>query len=568
MSTSEKAFEAIPEQKQKRDWLPYAVAGLSIFVLFAFLVFPILKTMLFSFVKTGAGLSFANLTFENFSQFWESRLYRSSFWNSMVVSTITTLVAAVFAIPAAYAVTRVAIPFRNFILALSVIPIISPPFVGAYSWVILLGKQGIITRYIESWFGIELPSVYGPFGIILALSLHYFPFIFLIAQGALAASDPYIEESAEVMGASRFRILRTITFPLVLPALGAGGIIVFVKALGNFGVPAILGGNYYVLPTLIYLQVHGHFNLNAASAIALVNVVLTLIALYALAHVNKKGQYVTVTGGSRRSKQLTGLWPQIFANAYVWLLLLIALLPQFIVIFASFAEEWAGSLFPLKYGLGNYRHVLEDVTAPFLNSIYLAGAATILAAIFGTLTAYVAVRKTFIAKWSLDLTIMLPFVLPAVVTGVAFLTAFNDGWLVLTGTATILIMAYFVRRVAYIFRTVTAALTQIDTKLEEASTMCGATWGTTMRKVTVPLVIPGLLAGVILVFTTLVTDMNVTILLYSAEWRTIAIAIFERLTDEEFLAASAIGSISIIMILILVFSASKIVGKSMAEMFR
>jgi iron(III) transport system permease protein len=288
----------------------------------------------------------------------------------------------------------------------------------------------------------------------------------------------------------------------------------------------------------------------------------------ALAHVNKKGQYVTVTGGSRRSKQLTGMWPQIFANTYVWLLLLVALLPQIVVIFASFAEEWAGSMFPLKYGLGNYKHVLEDVTEPFLNSIYLAGAATIIAAIFGTLTAYTAVRKTFLARWSLDLTIMLPFVLPAVVTGVAFLTAFNEGWLVLTGTATILIMAYFVRRVAYIFRTVTAALTQIDTKLEEASSICGATWGTTMRKITIPLVIPGLLAGVILVFTTLVTDMNVTILLYSAEWRTIAIAIFERLTDEEFLAASAIGSISIIMILILVFSASKIVGKSMAEMFR
>jgi iron(III) transport system permease protein len=413
-----------------------------------------------------------------------------------------------------------------------------------------------------------LPSVYGPFGIILALSLHYFPYVFLIVQGALAASDPFIEESAEVMGASRLRILRTITFPLVLPAVGAGAIIVFVKALGNFGVPAILGGNYFVLPTLIYLQVHGYFNLNAASAIALVNVVLTLVALFALARVNRMGQYVTVTGGSRRSKQLTTPGARMFGNVYVWGLLAVALLPQAMIIFTSFAEQWAGTLFPLRYGLDNYRYVLSDVTMPIYNSMILAAVATFMCAVFGTLTAYTAVRRTFMAKWSLDMTIMLPFVLPAVVTGVAFLSAFNDGWLVLTGSATILVMAYFVRRLAYMFRTVTAALTQIDSKLEEASTICGARWSWTMRKITVPLVVPGLLAGTILVFTTLLTEMNVTILLYSARWRTISVAIFERLTGEEYLAASTIGSIAIVMILVMVFAASKLVGKSMAEMFR
>jgi iron(III) transport system permease protein len=554
--------------KTGRDWLPYAVAGLTILVLFTFLLFPIGKTMLLSFVPKDAEIAIANLTFANFEKFFGAALYRNAFWHSMVVASLTTIVATALALPAAYAVTRISMPLRSVILALSVVPIISPPFVGAYSWILLLGRSGIITHYVNDLFGIQLPSVYGPFGIILALSLHYFPYVFLIVQGALAASDPFIEESAEVMGASRLRILRTITFPLVLPAVGAGAIIVFVKALGNFGVPAILGGNYFVLPTLIYLQVHGYFNLNAASAIALVNVVLTLVALFALARVNRMGQYVTVTGGSRRSKQLTTPGARMFGNVYVWGLLAVALLPQAMIIFTSFAEQWAGTLFPLRYGLDNYRYVLSDVTMPIYNSMILAAVATFMCAVFGTLTAYTAVRRTFMAKWSLDMTIMLPFVLPAVGTGVAFLSAFNDGWLVLTGSATILVMAYFVRRLAYMFRTVTAALTQIDSKLEEASTICGARWDWTMRKVTFPLVVPGLLAGTILVFTTLLTEMNVTILLYSARWRTISVAIFERLTGEEYLAASTIGSIAIVMILVMVFAASKLVGKSMAEMFR
>jgi iron(III) transport system permease protein len=163
---------------------------------------------------------------------------------------------------------------------------------------------------------------------------------------------------------------------------------------------------------------------------------------------------------------------------------------------------------------------------------------------------------------------MLPFVLPGIVTGVAFLTTFNSGYIILTGTAAILVLAYFIRRLAYTFRSISAAISQLDNKMEEASKILGATWGTTMRKVTVPLVAPGILAGAILVFSTLITEMSITIMLYSARWKTISIAIFERLTGEEVYAACAIGSIAILLTLILVFTSSRIIGKSMAEMFQ
>lgn len=549
------------------DWLPFAMGGLTIFILGAFLVYPIGKTLLHSFIPNGEALSVANLSSVNFERFFSSASYQNAFRNSLFVSLLTTVIAVLIALPAAFAVARISMPFRGAIVALSVIPLISPPFIGAYSWVMLLGRSGIVTHYLHTWFGVELPSIYGAFGIILALSLSYFPYVFLIVQGALAASDPYIEESAEVMGASRWRILRTITFPLVAPAVAAGAIIVFIKALGNFGVPAILGGEFYVLPTLIYFQIHGFFNLNGASAIAMVNVGLTLVAILFLTRVNKRRRFVTVTSVTRRSKQMKNRGARIFANLYCWILLFSALIPQMMVIFSSFAEQWAATLFPVSYGLVNYRLALTSLT-PLTNSLILAGTATILCVVFGTLASYASIRGRFAGKWALDLTIMLPFVLPGIVTGVAYLTTFNDGIIVLSGTATILILAYFVRRIAYTFRTVTAAMSQLDSKLEEASTVCGATWAMTMRKVIIPLTAPGIIAGAIIVFATLISEMSVTILLYSAKWKTISIAIFELVIADELLEASAIGSVAIVLTLALVFLASRLLGKSMAELFR
>ena len=553
---------------RKIDLLPYVVGLLTIFVLFVFMIYPILKTTMASFVENGQELALSNLTLVNFKKFLEGATFTKALWHSIVVGILTSVVSAALALPAAYVVARVSIPFRNFILALMVIPIIAPPFIGAYSWITLLGRRGIITHFLDSWFGIEMPSLYGLFGIVVALSLHYFPYIFLFVQGALAASDPYIEESAHLMGARRSWIIRTITLPLVLPTIAAGTLIVLAKALGNFGVPAILGGEYYVLPTLIYYQIHGFFNLNAASAIALVNVLITLMAILLLGWINRKRRFITITSVTRRSKQHTGLGAQILANCYIWLLLLFALLPQIVIVFSSFAERWGGSLLPTQYGFANYLTVWEETSRPIFNSLILASAATLMCVVFGSLAAYTSVRRKFFGKWALDLTIMLPFIIPGIVTGVAFLTTFNTGPLVLAGTAMIIVLAYFTRRIAYIFRSVSASIAQVDNKIEEASTICGASWGWTVRKVTVPLIAPGILAGSILVFSTLITEMSVTIILYSARWKTISISIFEQLTNDDVLEASTVGAIAIVMTLILVFSAAKLIGKSMSDMFR
>jgi len=568
VTTKSVALPPTKPRRAKRDLFPVFVGLITGAVLVLLLVYPIGKALLSSFVQQGDALAIENLTLANFGRFITSPLYKSALLNSIVVALATTALATLLALPAAYAMARVKMPFKNLLMSLSVIPLIAPPFIGAYSWVLLLGRRGIVTVFLQENLGITLPSIFGPFGIILALSLSYFPFVFLIVQGALAAADPYIEESAAIAGAKGWRILRTITFPLVAPSIASGALVVFIRALGNVGVPSVLGGDYYVLPTLILFQVEGFFNLNGAAAIAVVNVLLVLAFLLIVRRFSGKKRYVTLTGTTQRSKQNDSLGARVFANAYVWGLMALALVPQAMVVFSSFAERWAGSLLPTRYGLGNYRLILGNVLEPIINSVWLAGVATLLALAFGTLTAYVSLRRRFPGKWLLDLTIMLPFVLPGIVTGVAYLTTFNSGPIVLTGTAVLLVFGYFVRRLAYAFRSVSASIGQVDPQLEEASTICGATWGRTMRRVTLPLIAPGMLAGGILVFSTLIGELSVTIMLFSGKTKTVSIAIFEYLTSHRIAPASAMGTVVIVITLLLVFLASRLLGKSMAEMFR
>jgi iron(III) transport system permease protein len=552
---------------RRRDPVALLVGAIAIAIAAVFLAYPLVNGLLLAFLRNGDAASLGNLTFANFERFFVSGSYKRAFLNSILTSGAATLLAAALGVPMAFAVARVDIACRPLVLALSVIPLIAPPFIGAYAWVMLLGNNGILTQLMVTYLGIRPPPIYGAWGVAIALALSYLPYLFLVVQGALAAGDPAIEEAARMAGASNARIVRTITLPLAAPAIAAGMLVVFIKALGDFGVPSILGGEMQVLPTLIYYQIHGFFNLNAGSAIAIVNVMLTVAGLGLLALVNRKS-VSTLTGSSRGAVRSTGLAARLIANGFIWTVLILALLPQFMVALYSFSLRWGDTLLPSSYGLDNYRDVWAEAFATMGNSVVLSGVATFVCIVFGAITAYATVRGRAMAKWAVDLTIMLPFVLPGLVVGVAYLAAFNDRPLLLTGTAIILILAYFTRRVAFVFRSAAAAVAQIDPKIEEASTVCGASWQHTMRRIVIPLLAPGLLAAAILVFATLIGEISATVLLYSANWKPISIAIYERVLGNELARASALGTICNVATLVLIITASRLAGRSMSEMFR
>lgn len=550
-----------------RDPVALLFGAVAIIIAGVFLVYPLLNGIMIAFLPNGEAATFGNLTLANFEKFFTSGSYGRAFANSVVTSGGATLLAAVLGVPMAFAVARVNIAFRPLVMALSVLPLIAPPFIGAYAWVMILGNNGVVTQLMVSYLGIRPPPIYGVWGVTVALALSYLPYLFLMVQGVLATSDPTVEEAARMAGASNARIVRTITLPLAAPAIAAGMLVVFIKALGDFGVPSILGGEMQVLPTLIYYQIHGFFNLNAGSAIAIVNVMLTVAGLGLLAFFNRKA-VSTLSGSSRGTVRSIRTGHRVFASLYIWGVLLIALLPQLMVALYSLSLTWGDTLLPSRYGFDNYRDVGVEAAITMGNSVVLSGVATIICVLFGAIAAYATVRGRTVAKWAVDLTIMLPFVLPGLVVGVAFLAAFNEPPLLLTGTAAILILAYFTRRVAFVFRSAVTAVTQIDSKIEEASTVCGASWGFTMRRVIVPLLAPGLLAAAILVFATLIGEISATVLLYSANWKPISIAIYERVLGNELPKASALGTICNVATLVLIMTASRLAGRSMSDMFR
>jgi iron(III) transport system permease protein len=546
----------------------HVVLGLALLILLVFIAYPLSKVILNSFIEAGDVLSLENLTLANFSQFYTSSLYKSALLNTLLVGFLCVLFSCLLGIPMAYFVAKTEVPFKVVFLTLGTLPLILPPFVGAYSWVLLFGRQGVINYFLNSLFGIFLPDIYGAPGVIIAMTMSYYPFVFLLTYGALLSADPYIEESAEIMGASRWRVIRTITLPLVIPSIVAGALIVFMRAVGNFGVPAILGGNFYVLPTLIYFQVTGFFNLHTAGAIAMVNVAMVSMAILLSQYVTAKRSHATITGTTQAARISTNKTLKWVGAVFCAGVIFFSLLPHLTVIVTSFTEGWAGTRYPTKFSLENYRRIFLIARTPIRNSLFLATTATLVAVVVGTLLSYINVRKRFRGRWILDLTVMFPFILPGIVVGVAILTGFSSGLIILSGTWMIMVIGFFIRRMPYIFRSTMASLSQIDVAVEDASTIAGATWLTTFRKVTLPLMAPGILAGAVIAFSTLMGELSTTIILYSAKWKTITVAIVEYLFSANIGPAYALGTILIFLVLGAIFLANRILGRRMSQMFR
>jgi iron(III) transport system permease protein len=559
---------AIRERIKAFEFTPYLVLGLALIILVAFIAYPLSKVVFNSFILQGDAPALRNLTLANFSQFSTSTLYRSALLNTLTVGLFCVLFSCLIGIPMAYFIAKTQTPLKTFFLTLGTLPLILPPFVGAYSWILLFGRQGVVNYFLDTAFGITLPDIYGAPGVIIAITMSTYPFIFLLTYGALVSADPYIEESAEIMGASRWRVIRTVTLPLVIPAIVAGALIVFMRSVGNFGVPAILGGNFYVLPTLIHFQVTGFFNLNAAGAIAMVNVVLVAAAILLSQYITAKRSYVTITSTTQAARISSSKVLKWVGTLFCLGVIFFSLLPHITVIFTSFTEGWAGTRYPTKFSFDNYRRIFEIALTPIKNSLFLATTATLIASVIGTLLSYINVRKNLRARWILDLTVMLPFILPGIVVGVAILIGFSSGLLILSGTWMIMVVGFFIRRMPYVFRSTTASLTQIDVAVEEASAITGAPWLTTFRKITLPLMAPGILAGAVISFSTLMGELSTTVILYSARWKTITVAIVEYLFSATIGPAYALGTILIVLVLAAITLANRILGRRMSQMFK
>ncbi len=552
--------------KHRKDLSSHFILGAAVVFVAVFVIYPLLRVILLAFVPNGELIRLANITLVNFGKFFTSSLYMRSLRNSLYISISVVFFTLLIGIPMGYFVARVSMPFKRLILSLSILPIIMPAFVGAFSWVIMLGRKGVLRILIERT-GLVLPPIYGPFGIIFSMTMMYYPFVFLLSEGAFETANPALEENAVIMGARLPRILRTIDLPLILPSIGAAAILVFIRAIDNFGIPAVIGGNTYVLPTLIYFQVSGFWNLHSAAAISIVSILITISALALQKYIVNKRDYETISASRSRMQLYKHPVVKIIANIFCWSILIISLLPQITLFTMSFFKTWNG-MWPRGFTLDNYQKIGNFLSGPISNSLLLATTASLGAAVIGTLVAYLIQRRAVKGRVLLDYAIMLPFILPGIVVAVALLTSFSSGPFVLRGTFLILFISYVIRRSPYVFRSVTAGLTQMDPALEEASIISGATWSYTFRKITFPLIFMTIAAGTILTFATLLKEVSTTILLYSAKTRTLPIAIYDAVNDGNFGLASALSTILFLAVLLVTYGINRYTGKSMAASFK
>ena len=542
----------------QKDFSQLIIFAIPMLFLGVFLLYPMGITFLRAFWKPASfEFKFTGWSLDGFRQFFGTRLYLKSLRNSIVVSVSVTLLTILIGVPMGYCVARVKIPGRKLLLSLGILPIIMPSFVGAYTWVILLGNKGIV-RVALNWLlkplGITIPSIYGMFGMILCMTLTYYPFVFQMAYGAFSGANALLEESAMLMGAGKARIMRTITLPLIIPSLGASALLVFVRAIGNFGIPAVIGGNNYVLPTLISFAYQGDGDINFASSIAVLNVIITGLVLYLQKYVVSRREYETVSATHTDVKLHDSFGAKLIAILICLIVLIFSLLPQLTIIVMSFFKRWTG-LLPAGFTFENYLTIPRKAGKELFNSFFLSIAATLMCAIFGSILAYITERKKPKGATLLDISIMAPFILPGTVVSIALLSAFGgNGLFKMTGTYAILLISYMIRRTPYVYRSVAANLTQLNPSLEEASTISGATWFYTFRRVSVPLILPSIISGSVMTLTTLLQELSTTILLYGPKTRTVPILIYNAVLANNLGQASALSTVLLIIVFIIIYT--------------
>lgn len=362
--------------KRADIWSLVIFAGFAIVIVF--LIYPLFDIFRFSFADKETGA----VSLANWKEFFGRAYYMRAFGHSMVVAVLVTVFSALLGIPLAFFTTRYRIRGSSLLSTLSILALLSPPFIGAYSWITMLGRNGFLRNILIS-AGIRVPQVYGLLGIVLADTLQYYPFISLMLAGSLMTIDRSLEEASENLGARSIRTFFSVTLPLVLPSLTGGALIVFMMSLSNFGTPMIIGGNYLVLPTLAYNLYTSEISERPGMA-ATVSIILMLCASVIIVlqqWLSARRKYASMLVNRPVVKRLKGV-RSLLAHALCYLIVGLSTLPLAVIVFYSFRKT-SGPVFTAGFGLDSYRQIFFDVPKTVANSFVYSFIAVLLIATIG-----------------------------------------------------------------------------------------------------------------------------------------------------------------------------------------
>ena len=514
------------------------ITAFAILVFGLFLIYPLFSLFLSAFQDADTG----NWTLKNFSYFFERKYYYQSLVNSFAVTTCVTVLAVIIGTALAYFMSLYRIRFKNLVEISIIISLLSPPFIGAYSWILIGGRNGMLTNFLAK-FGIDFPSIYGFGGILLVLTLKLYPFIYLYVAGALKNIDSALVEAAESLGCSGIRKVVTIILPLITPTILAGALMVFMNAMADFGTPMLIGEGFNVMPVMIYSEfineVGAQANFAAAMAAMLVLITSTIFMLQKYI-VNRK----SFTMSSLRPlavKKLGGA-KNILVHAGIYALVGLSLIPQLVVIYTSFLKT-SGSVFKPGFSLDSYRTIFNTLGTAITNTYLFSTAAMIIIVFLGMTVAYLTTRRKSFLTEIIDTLSMFPYIIPGSVLGITLLLAFNEKPLLLAGTAFIIIISLVIRRLPYTLRSSSAILYQLSPSLEEASISLGASPLKTFFKVTAVMMLPGVMSGAIISWITAINELSSSVILFTGATKTLSVAIYTEVIRASYGTAAALSTI-------------------------
>lgn len=543
-------------KKKMNIWLVLAIGILALFLVFV--VYPIALILYKSILMEDGTISFSY-----FAKFFSKKFYWSTLVNSFKVTIASTLVSATLGLIMAYVLRSINIKGSKYLNILIVISYLSPPFIGAYAWVQLLGRNGVFTRILNTLFHTKFAGIYGFSGIVLVFSLQSFPLVYMYVSGALKNLDNSLNEAAESLGCSVVQRVWRVIVPLVTPTLLASSLLVFMRVFSDFGTPMLIGEGYKTFPVLLYSQFMGEVSTDDhyAAALCVIVIAITLILFFLQKYIGNKLTYSMSALKPMEPQNATGA-RNILAHVLVYLVTLVAVLPQLTVISTSFMET-RGASYTGQFTLQNYKNILMPKNISIITNTYLFGlAAIVLVVILGVLISYLTVRKKSFLTSILDTLTMFPYIIPGSVLGISFLYAFNRSPLLLSGTAIIIIISLCIRRMPYTIRSSTAIIGQISPSIEEAAISLGATEKKSFIKVTVPMMMVGVLSGAIMSWITLISELSSSIILYTSRTQTLTVAIYTEVIRSNFGNAAAYSTVLTITSIISLLLFFKISGNN------
>ena len=491
-----------------------AAAALIAAFLFLFLVLPVATVMYVAFTEKGTGA----FTLVNFADFFRTELFVRSLWNSVYVSAMSVVWASALALPLAVITTRFAFRGAALVQTLGFLPLIMPPFVGAVAMQLLFGRNGSVNLLLDDWLGFKIPFMEGLNGVIFVQSLHYFPFILINLSAALRNIDRAMEEAAQNLGSSGFRLFRRIVFPLAMPGYLAGASLVFVKVFDDLATPLLLNVKDMLAPQA-YLRVTSIGIADPMGyVISVVLIVASVAAMWLSALATRGRDYATTQrGGGGLARRNLSRGENVLAWTAVALILLLVLSPHIGLLLLSVATIWSFAPLPDDYTLTHYARVFGESSVYIKNTLVYASLAGAIDVAIGTAIAYLVLRTNLIGRRWLDWTAMAALAIPGLVLGIGYLRCFYGvqlpGGQPLATLWIMIVLALAIRRLPYALRACHAALQQISVALEEAAENLGADKARTLRRIVVPLMAGGILAGFVTSFSTAAVELSATLML-------------------------------------------------------